>query len=86
MTAAQRREEDSIRDVPDAVDDNGSDSGDVFRAYEDDVLRGRLPADISHAGEDLTDEEVHIADRSLLDELRAHHKCVRRLFSFLFDF
>ncbi|KAJ7818940.1 hypothetical protein B0H13DRAFT_2378621 [Mycena leptocephala] len=55
-------------DIPDPYDDNDS-----FNGYEQDVLRGRMPADISHAGEDLTDDAVEDAEQTLLEKLRAHH-------------
>ncbi|KAJ7200277.1 hypothetical protein B0H12DRAFT_1244460 [Mycena haematopus] len=43
--------------------------------YEQDVLRGRTTADISHAGEALQDEDAaEEAQQSLLEELRAQHK------------
>ncbi|KAJ6618424.1 hypothetical protein B0H10DRAFT_2217727 [Mycena sp. CBHHK59/15] len=61
MTEAQRAEEDIIRDVADPYEQ--------FDDYEDQVLRGNIAADISHAGEDLTEEEIHLADRNLLEEL-----------------
>ncbi|KAJ7662502.1 hypothetical protein B0H17DRAFT_1144289 [Mycena rosella] len=64
MTAAQCREEDRICDVPDPIEDNGSDGGKIFCDYQDDVLHCRVAADISHAGEDLTEEEIHDADCS----------------------
>jgi hypothetical protein len=83
MTAAERREEDRIRDVPDSIEEDGPDGGGNFREYEDDVLHGRVAADISHAGEDLTEEEVQYSDRNLLEELRAHHKCVLYFLTFL---
>ncbi|KAJ7688272.1 hypothetical protein B0H17DRAFT_1203067 [Mycena rosella] len=73
MTAAQRREEDRICDVPNPINEGGADDGGNFCAYEEDVLQGRVAADISHAGEDLTEEEMHDTDRSLLDKLWAHH-------------
>ncbi|KAJ7710600.1 hypothetical protein B0H17DRAFT_1123733 [Mycena rosella] len=70
MTQAQRHEQDHVRDVPDPYDELDENA---FADYQDDVLRGHIAADISHAGKDLTEDEVQNTDRSLLEELRAHH-------------
>ena len=74
MTAQQRRANNRMRDIPDYDDDSAANP--EAMDYEDDVLRGRVAADISHAGEALTDEAATESTQSLLDELRAHHKCV----------
>lgn len=50
---------------------------DADDSYERDVLEGRTAADISHAGEGITDEAAVDAAETLLEKLRAHHKCVR---------
>ncbi|KAK7013948.1 hypothetical protein R3P38DRAFT_3206529 [Favolaschia claudopus] len=67
LTAEQRRAENDIRDLPDLDEDM------AWEDYEDNVLRGRAAADISHAGEALNDEEAEDAEQKLLEELRAHH-------------
>ncbi|KAJ7666291.1 hypothetical protein B0H17DRAFT_1210723 [Mycena rosella] len=70
MTEAQHHEQDHVHDVPDPYDEPDKNT---FVDYQDDVLQGYIAADISHAGEDLTEDEVQNMDRSLLEELRAHH-------------
>ncbi|KAJ6528195.1 hypothetical protein B0H19DRAFT_1083718 [Mycena capillaripes] len=41
--------------------------------YEEEILRGRATADISHAGEALSDEAIDDADQSLLEQPQSHH-------------
>ncbi|KAJ7092066.1 hypothetical protein B0H15DRAFT_948248 [Mycena belliarum] len=65
MNEAERRDHERMRDLPE--DD------DAGYGYEGEVLRGEAIADISHAGEDLTEEAIEEADISLLEQLRAHH-------------
>ncbi|KAJ7073352.1 hypothetical protein B0H15DRAFT_806803 [Mycena belliarum] len=65
MTAAERREHERMRDLPDGFEDDDG--------YEDDVMRGDVAAETSHAGEFVTEEEAQESDVSLLEQLRAHH-------------
>ncbi|KAJ7467356.1 hypothetical protein B0H11DRAFT_2306441 [Mycena galericulata] len=71
MTEIERRAHNALRDIPDPLDDDDMGGGGT---YEDDVLHGRAAADISHAGEALTEEDVDLANESLLEQLREHHK------------
>ncbi|KAJ7113062.1 hypothetical protein C8R44DRAFT_741400 [Mycena epipterygia] len=70
LTEQQRREENAQRDIADPYD--ADDVG--WEDYQEDVLRGHTTADISHAGEAVTDEEVEDAEESLLEQLRTHHR------------
>ncbi|KAJ7435673.1 hypothetical protein B0H11DRAFT_1937391 [Mycena galericulata] len=70
MSENERRLHNALRDVPDTLNDD--DMGGEW-AYEDDVLHGRVAADISHAGEAMTEEDIELADESLLEHLREHH-------------
>jgi hypothetical protein len=71
MSRQQRREYDRLRrDIPDDFDDN-NDGG-----YTDDVLHGRTAANISHAGEDLTPEDVERSDGVLYERLLQSHRWV----------
>jgi hypothetical protein len=45
-----------------------------FDDYEDDVLQGRTAADISHAGEAVTEDTGDEVHEDVLEGLRAHHK------------
>jgi hypothetical protein len=76
LTAQQRREENAMRDIPEPYD--ADDAG--WEEYEDDVLRGRTAADISHAGEALNDDTMKDS-QTLLEQLRAHHQCVTSFIS-----
>jgi hypothetical protein len=53
--------------VPDPYDADDS--------YERDVLEGRTAADISHAGEGITDEAAVDAAETLLEKLRITSAC-----------
>ncbi|KAJ7790912.1 hypothetical protein B0H14DRAFT_2625569 [Mycena olivaceomarginata] len=65
MSREERRNYDVLRgDFPDAFDDNNG--------WEDDVLHGRTPAQISHAGEALP-EDSERADTDLFQGLRQSH-------------
>ncbi|KAF7348117.1 hypothetical protein MSAN_01764300 [Mycena sanguinolenta] len=66
----QRQSDLASRDVPDASgnDDAWADE------YVDDIMRGRTAAEISHAGENLSEDAAAEASQSLLEELRAHHR------------
>ncbi|KAJ7727652.1 hypothetical protein DFH07DRAFT_871547 [Mycena maculata] len=56
MSQEQRRELDAIRDLPDPYGDDD--------AWEDDILHGRAPAEISHAGEAIPeDPELNVWGR-----------------------
>ncbi|KAJ7107542.1 hypothetical protein C8R44DRAFT_726451 [Mycena epipterygia] len=72
LTDAQRAELDALQHdhPPDIPEDDGD------AAYEDNVLRGNTAADISHAGEAMTEEEVEDADQTLLERLHSQHKFV----------
>ncbi|KAJ7094752.1 hypothetical protein B0H15DRAFT_798886 [Mycena belliarum] len=67
MNEAECRDHERMRDLP---EDDDHDTG---YGYEGEVLRGETVTDISHAGEDLTEEAIEEADISLLEQLRAHH-------------
>jgi hypothetical protein len=43
-------------------------------AQDDDVLHGRTALDISHAGEQIPEDEADQDELDLLQELREHHK------------
>lgn len=75
MSEEQRREHNALQDVADPYDGDDAGGGDDG-SYEQDVLRGNTTADISHAGEAMTEEDVEQADSSLLEKLRDHHKFV----------
>ncbi|KAJ6525515.1 hypothetical protein DFH09DRAFT_1095569 [Mycena vulgaris] len=64
LTWQQRRDHDNLRDLPDAYPDNDE--------YDDNVLHGRMPAQISHAGEALP-EDSERADEDLFQGLRESH-------------
>ncbi|KAJ7195403.1 hypothetical protein B0H12DRAFT_1082211 [Mycena haematopus] len=66
LSEQQRREENALRDIPDPYD-----ADDI---YEQDVLRGRTAADISHAGEAPDDEWVDDTEQSLLEQLRSQQR------------
>ncbi|KAF7367673.1 hypothetical protein MSAN_00831000 [Mycena sanguinolenta] len=66
----QRQSELASRDVPDPCGDDDA-WGDE---YVDDIMRGRTVADISHAGEDISEDAAAEASQTLLEELRAHHR------------
>ncbi|KAJ7840355.1 hypothetical protein B0H13DRAFT_2366292 [Mycena leptocephala] len=69
MSRQQRREYDRLRrDVPDDFGDN-DDGG-----YADDILHGRTTANISHAGEDLSPEDVECSDGTLYERLLQSHQ------------
>ncbi|KAJ7872565.1 hypothetical protein B0H13DRAFT_2349438 [Mycena leptocephala] len=69
MSRQQRREYDRLRrDIPDDFD--GNDGG----GYADDVLHGRTTANISHAGEDLSPEDVERSDGALYERLLQSHR------------
>ncbi|KAJ7832588.1 hypothetical protein B0H13DRAFT_2370880 [Mycena leptocephala] len=69
MSRQQRREYDRLRrDIPDDFD--GNDDG----GYADDVLHGRTTANISHAGEDLSPEDVERSDGALYERLLQSHR------------
>ncbi|KAF8209728.1 hypothetical protein K438DRAFT_1959963 [Mycena galopus ATCC 62051] len=63
MTRQERQQHDALCELPDAMeDDNG---------WEDDILRGKTTAEISHAGEAIQDEDEQLeADEDLMDKLR----------------
>jgi hypothetical protein len=67
MTQEERTTHEAFLDVPETFDDG--DGG-----YEDDVLRGKRAADISHAGEGIEDPEEEQADEELLDMLEQQQK------------
>lgn len=75
MTEQQRREHAALRDIPDAYPDAWEDD------YEGDVLRGRILADISHAGEGelLTDDAMENEEQTLLEKMCSHHQYVVQL-------
>jgi alkylhydroperoxidase family enzyme len=77
LSREQLRERNAWLDVPDSFDDEDAAVG----GYEDDILHGRVAAEISHAGEGVQ-EEAAADSQTLLEKLRAHHKCV--LFPFFF--
>jgi hypothetical protein len=58
--------------VPNSFDDDDATVG----GYEDDVLHGRVAAEISHAGETVQEDAAAADSQTLLEKLRAHHKCV----------
>ncbi|KAF7341857.1 hypothetical protein MSAN_02041200 [Mycena sanguinolenta] len=66
----EQQRQSASRDVPDPYDDGDAWGGE----YVDDILRGRTTADISHAGEDLSEDAAADASQNLLEELRAHHR------------
>ncbi|KAF7373332.1 hypothetical protein MSAN_00542800 [Mycena sanguinolenta] len=66
LTRKQQRVEDQWRDIPDAFDDDGG-------TYANDVLHGRATADISNAGERLSDEQRQRTNEEILKELQEHH-------------
>lgn len=70
MTESQRQSHNALRDVPDAFDDYNGNFGDT---YSQDVLHGRTAATISHAGEAMTEEDIDVANETLLEQLREHH-------------
>ncbi|KAJ7658481.1 hypothetical protein B0H17DRAFT_1145582 [Mycena rosella] len=70
MTETQRRAYDAMGDLPDPYVEPCDDN------YEDDVLRGNVTAEISHAGEGPTEEEMREDGQTLLEQLRAHQKYV----------
>ena len=75
MTDAELAEHNAVRDLPDAYYDDDDTTGDA--AYEDAVLQGRTAADISHAGEGLSNlEDAEQSNQTLLEQLREHHKYV----------
>jgi hypothetical protein len=57
------------QDVPDDMDLQDF-------TQDDDVLHGRTPMDISHAGEAIPEDEADEDDADLLQQLREHHKWV----------
>jgi hypothetical protein len=79
LSQEELRERNAWRDIPDSFDDNDAAGGE----YEDDILRGRVAADISHAGESIDDDAAAENSQTLLEKLRAHHKCVSFEFFFL---
>jgi hypothetical protein len=62
---------------------NNNDTG--FDLYQEDVLRGRATADISHAGEAWPEDTAEEVRENLLDSLRAHHKYVSLFLVFLIE-
>lgn len=77
LSREQRRQHDRLRDVPEAFDDDDTSGG-----YEQDVLHGRTTADLSHAGEALTREDVARADGALYEQLMQSHRWVFSFHSF----
>jgi hypothetical protein len=72
LTEQQRREHYTQRDIAEPYDND--DTG--FDFYQDEVLRGRATADISHAGEALQEDTGEEVREDLLEGLRAHHQYV----------
>jgi hypothetical protein len=69
MSKQARREYQRLhRDVPDDYDDY-NDGG-----YTEDVLHGRTAANISHAGEDSTPEDIECSDAALYEKLLESHR------------
>ncbi|KAJ7811944.1 hypothetical protein B0H14DRAFT_3150551 [Mycena olivaceomarginata] len=62
MTAAQRRNVKLLQNFGDTFDDDDR--------YEQDILHGRMAADISHVGEALPPDEADAADAALMAGLR----------------
>ncbi|KAF8153711.1 hypothetical protein K438DRAFT_1987419 [Mycena galopus ATCC 62051] len=56
----------NLRDIPDSFNDGGS--------YNDDVLQGRVPADISHPGDGLVPNDGVHEDTELLESLRVNQR------------
>ncbi|KAJ7747908.1 hypothetical protein DFH07DRAFT_869390 [Mycena maculata] len=71
MTREQRLAQDRLRDMADSDEDYGGGGG---GGYEEDVLRGRAPAYLSHAGEDFTREDLARSDESLYERLMESHR------------
>ncbi|KAJ7705953.1 hypothetical protein B0H16DRAFT_1746965 [Mycena metata] len=69
LNEQERREENRLRDIPDPFDGDGG-----YGDYEDDNLRGRTAADISHAGEALQDEAEAQDVQDLLEGLHAQQR------------
>ncbi|KAF7347990.1 hypothetical protein MSAN_01751100 [Mycena sanguinolenta] len=66
LSEKQRRAEDRLwEDIADPLDNESS--------YEDEVLRGRIAADFSNAGEAVGEEQLRRSDQELLEELKEHH-------------
>ncbi|KAJ7798059.1 hypothetical protein B0H14DRAFT_3492934 [Mycena olivaceomarginata] len=61
------RERNAWLDIPDSFDDDTT-----FGAYKDDILHGRVAAEISHAGESVQ-EDAAADSQTLLEKLCAHH-------------
>jgi hypothetical protein len=69
MSRQQQREYDRLCcNIPDDFDSNDDGS------YADDVLHGRTTANISHAGEDLTRDDVERSDGILYEKLLQSHR------------
>ncbi|KAF8145176.1 hypothetical protein K438DRAFT_1992115 [Mycena galopus ATCC 62051] len=64
LTRKQQRREDQWQDVPDQFDDGDE-------SYTEEVLQGRVPAEISNAGEDF--QQRQHTNEEFLEELRLHH-------------
>jgi hypothetical protein len=69
MTQAEQMNYEAFLNVPETFDYADG-------TYEDDVLRGKRAADISHAGEGLEAPDEDQADEELLDMLEQQQKYV----------
>jgi hypothetical protein len=65
--------------VPDSFNDDDATVG----GYEDDILHGRVAAEISHAGESVQEDAAAADSQTLLEKLRSHHKSVFSVLVFL---
>ncbi|KAJ6451575.1 hypothetical protein C8R45DRAFT_1124599 [Mycena sanguinolenta] len=66
LARKEQRAEDAWRDIPDVFDNDDE-------MYTQDVLQGRVAAEISNAGEDLRSEQWQRTNEEILQELRDHH-------------
>jgi hypothetical protein len=66
LTREEKRTYDRQHDLDTLDDDDPS--------YEDDVLHGRAPANISHAGKALSSDDMERTDEDLLEVLRTNHR------------
>ncbi|KAJ7855765.1 hypothetical protein B0H14DRAFT_3448864 [Mycena olivaceomarginata] len=69
LSHEQLRERNAWLYVPDSFNDDDATVG----SYEDDVLHGRVAADISHAGEAVQEDAAVADSQTLLEKLRTHH-------------
>jgi hypothetical protein len=69
MTQEERTNHEAFFNVPDTFDYADT-------SYEDDFLRGKRAADISHAGEGLEDPDEDQVDEELLDMLEQQQRYV----------